>query len=182
MKKFLIATGVALLLGTTKSSAWEGQVIIHTPNTSMALHANEGEDLRMDYYGSPLNDFRQLREAGSDLNFAALPTFGTVDMIHLPALQIQHANGDLNLELTVKDYEVSQDSHAEVHVFTMTDKLMPVTVKVFYKAYKNVDIIETWTEIRHQEKRSIILKRFDSGHLTIRRGDVWFNAAGIRVK
>ena len=50
---------------------------------------------------------------------------------------------------------------------------MPFTVKVFYKAYKNVDVIETWTEISHQEKKAITLKRFDSGHLTLRQGDMW---------
>ena len=109
MKRFLKVLGAALLLGAPKVSAWEGQVNVSTPNTSMVLHANEGEDLRQDYYGVKILvepngtaeriDFRQLKEAGSDLNFAALPTFGTVDMIHLPALQVQHTDGDLNLEL-----------------------------------------------------------------------------------
>ena len=55
----------------------------------------------------------------------------------------------------------------------MQDKLQPVTVQVFYKAYKTVDVIETWTVISHQEKKAITLKRFDSGHLTLRQGDVW---------
>jgi alpha-galactosidase len=55
----------------------------------------------------------------------------------------------------------------------MQDKLLPVAVNVCYKAYKTVDIIETWTEISHQEKKAITLKRYDSGHLTLRRGDVW---------
>lgn len=183
MKSFLKVLGAALLLGAPKVSAWEGQVIVSTPNTSMVLHANEGEDLRQDYYGVKIlaepndkagrTDFRQLKEAGSDLNFAALPTFGTVDMIHLPALQVQHVDGDLNLELCVTDYSSAVDGNAIVHTFTMKDRLKPVIVKVFYKAYQSVDIIETWTEIVNHEKGSVTLKRFDSGHLTVRRGDVW---------
>jgi len=173
MKRFLEVLGAALLLWAPKVSAWEGQVIISTPNTSMVLHANDGEDLRQDYYGAGLTDVGQLKEAGSDFNFAALPTFGTVDMIHLPALQIQHADGDLNLELSVADYSSADDGNAIVHTFTMKDRLQPVTVRVCYKAYKKVDIIETWTEIINGEKGSITLKRFDSGHLTLRRGDVW---------
>ena len=173
MNRLLLVLGAAWLLVVPKASAWEGQVTVSTPNTSMVLHANEGEDLRMDYYGTSLVNVTQLKEAGSDLNFAALPTFGTIDMIHLPALQVQHTDGDLNLELKVESYELKEEANAKVHIFTMTDQLKPVTVKVFYKAYNKVDIIETWTEISHNEKGSIILKRFDSGHLTIRRDDVW---------
>lgn len=173
MKRFLEVLGAALLLGAPKVSAWEGQVIISTPNTSMVLHANDGEDLRQDYFGAKLTDMRQLKEAGSDFNFAALPAFGTVDMIHLPALQVQHTDGDLNLELTVTDYSSYDDRNAVVHTFTMQDQLKPVTIKVFYKAYQTVDMIETWTEIVNNEKGCITLKRFDSGHLTLRRGDVW---------
>ena len=173
MNRLLLVLGAAWLLGAPKASAWEGQVTVSTPNTSMVLHANEGEDLRMDYYGTSLVNVTQLKEAGSDLNFAALPTFGTIDMIHLPALQVQHTDGDLNLELKVEDYELKEEANAKVHIFTMKDQLKPVTVKVFYKAYNKVDIIETWTEISHNEKGSIIPKRFDSGHLTIRRDDVW---------
>ena len=173
MNRLLLVLGAAWLLGAPKASAWEGQVTVSTPNTMMVLHANKGEDLRMDYYGTSLENVTQLKEAGSDLNFAALPTFGTIDMIHLPALQVQHTDGDLNLELKVEGYELKEEANAKVHIFTMKDQLKPVTVKVFYKAYNKVDIIETWTEISHNEKGSIILKRFDSGHLTIRRDDVW---------
>ena len=163
----------AWLLGTTPSRAWEGSVVVETPNTQMILHADMGQDLRMDYYGEKPADLRQLKDAGSDLNFPALPAFGTVDMIHLPALQVQHANGDLNLELEVTDYESENEGQAIVHTFTMKDKLMPVKVRLHYKAYQTVDVIETWTEIVNNEKKSITLKRFDSGHLTVRRGDVW---------
>ena len=163
----------AWLLGTTPSRAWEGSVVVETPNTQMILHADMGQDLRMDYYGEKPADLRQLKDAGSDLNFPALPAFGTVDMIHLPALQVQHANGDLNLELEVTDYESEDEGQAIVHTFTMKDKLMPVKVRLHYKAYQTVDVIETWTEIVNNEKKSITLKRFESGHLTVRRGDVW---------
>ena len=156
------------------SRAWQGEVVIATPHTQMVLHANEGEDLRQDYYGSRIMETKQLKEAGSDFNFAALPTFGTIDMIHLPALQVEHADGDLNMELTVTDYNTRDEAHATIHVFTMQDRIKPVTVKVYYKAYKKVDIIETWTEIVNRNKKSAVtLKRFDSGHLTLRRGDVW---------
>ena len=162
-----------MLLGTARMSAWQGDVTVQTPNTQLLLHAWEGGDLRMSYYGTKEATFQQLRDASDDLNFSAMPAFGTVGAIHLPALQVQHADGDLCLEMRVTNYELRSEDRANVHVFTMEDKLQPVTVRVFYKAYKNVDIIETWTEIVNGEKKAIILKRFDSGHLAIRQGDVW---------
>ena len=161
------------MLTATSISAWNGEVVVSTPNTAMILHADEDTDLRMDYYGAKTATLQQLRDAGDAFNFPALPAFGTVDMIHLPAIQVQHVNGDQNLELRVESLELRDEANAKTYVFTMQDKLLPVTVKVFYKAYKNVDIIETWTEITHSEKTAITLKRYDSGHLTIRRGDVW---------
>ena len=172
MRKGITALVVMMTMGVP-ALAWQGTVSIETPNTQMVVHAEEGEDLRMAYYGDKVADINQLKDAGDDLNFAALPAFGTVDMIHMPALQVQHANGDQNLELHVTDYSSVNAATAIVHTFTMQDKLQPVTVKINYKAYKNVDIIETWTEITNNEKSAIILKRYDSGHLTVRLGDVW---------
>ncbi len=153
--------------------AWQGEVTVETPNTQLLLTAWEGGDLRQSYYGNKSATLQELRDGGCDLSFHALPAFGTVDVVQLPALQVQHFDGDLNLELKVTAYEVNDDARFKTHIFTMADKLMPLTVKVFYKAYKNVDIIETWTEISHQEKKAITLKRFDSGHLTLRQNEVW---------
>ncbi len=161
------------LSATIPSWAWKGEVKVETPHMQMLLTADEGQDLRMAYFGGKTASLQEIRDAGNDLNFSALPAFGTVDMIHLPAIQVEHTNGDQNLELEVYAYSSADNKSSVVHTVTMKDKLFPFTVRLFYKAYKNVDIIETWTEIEHQEKKAITLKRYDSGHLTIRRGDVW---------
>ena len=173
MKTMKTMLAVCALLLSAKVLAWEGQVSVTTPNTQMLLHAWEGGDLRVAYYGTKGATLEELRNAGDELNASALPVFGTVDMVQLPALQVQHADGDLNLELRVKNYELRKDGNAALHVFTMEDRLQPVTVKVYYKAYSRVDILETWTEITNNEKKPILLKRYDSGHLVLRQGDVW---------
>ena len=160
-------------MATLSAAAWSGDAIIETPNTMLILHAQEGGDLHTAYYGARVTNLQQLRDAGADLNASALPAFGTVDMVQLPALQVLHADGDLCLELQTTGYESHAEGDAQVHIFTMHDKLQPITVKVFYKAYKGVDIIETWTEIENGEKKPVTLKRYDSGHLVLRQGDVW---------
>ena len=171
MKRFVL--GALALLTAAPLLAWQGEVSIETPNTVLLLSAWEGGDLHQSYYGDKSATLRELRDAGSDLSFHCLPTFGSVGATHLPALQVQHSDGDQNLELQVTAYDRQEQERATLHTFTMKDKLMPLTVKLFYKAYKNVDVIETWTEIQHQEKKAVTLQRYDSGHLVLRQGDVW---------
>ena len=173
MKKTTVLFAALMLLTPVPMCAWQGTVVVETPHSQLLLTAQEGGDLRQAYYGDKSATLQELRDAGCDLNSHALPAFGTVDAVQAPALQVQHVDGDLNLELKVTDYSMVDASAAKTHVFTMTDKLTPFTVKVFYKAYKNVDVIETWTEISHQEKKAVTLKRFDSGHLTLRQGNLW---------
>ena len=60
----------------------------------MLLTAWDGGDLRQSYYGDKSATLQQLRDAGADLSFHALPAFGTVDPVHTPALQVQHFDGD----------------------------------------------------------------------------------------
>ncbi len=172
MKK-IILLACALALHAHSLWAWQGRIEVSTPNTMMLLHADEGEDLRMAYYGPRLAQPWQVADAGTDFNFPVLPAFGTVDMIHPAALQVQHAGGDQNLELSVKEVNTHAEGNATTTVVTMTDRVYPFTVKLYFKAYNNCDMIETWTEMSHTERKPVTLLRYDSGHLTLRRGDVW---------
>ena len=173
MKQRILVTTLAVWGMSLNTNAWKGEVTIATPNTQLLLHADENSDLRMDYYGSRSCTAAEVRDAGTAFNYPALPAFGAVDMVQLPALQIQHADGDLSSELKVEGYDVKEEGNAKVYVFTMRDKLQPLVVRLFYKAYHDVDVIETWTEIENLAKKAVTLKRYDSGHLVIRQGDVW---------
>ena len=153
-------------------------ITLQTPNTRLILKYEIGQDLQLLYYGdksATLRDIEQLSTLNSQLStISALPAFGTVDMVVLPALQIQHTNGDLSLELAVESvFFNGANSDFDEAVITLCDKLQPVTVRVCYKAWHTVDMIETWTEIEHREKKPIVLKRFDSGTLPIPHGDNW---------
>lgn len=171
MNRYFIPAILALC--ANNAFAWQGKIEVSTPNTMMLLHADEGEDLRLAYFGAKTANPWQVGDAGADLNFSALPAFGTVDMIHQPALQVLHANGDLNLELVVDGVQTRTEGNAVLTTVTMKDKVQPFEVRLCYKAYTTVDMIETWTEITHHEKRAVTLKRFDSEHMGLRRGDVW---------
>ena len=159
----------------TGAYAWSGDIIIQSPATEMVLHADEGSALKQQYFGPRITsaEVAQLVPAGMSLGEAAYPAFGQTDMTNLYAIQVLHNDGQLTLYPTVDDVTTMYEGHATITQITMTDKQYPVTVKLFYKAYSTVDMIETWAEISHTEKKAITLKRYDSGHLVIPQGDVW---------
>lgn len=171
MKKTLLFA--AALIGFMTAGA--DNVMIQTPHTTMVIKADKGQELRQAYYGDRITEAEaaQLAEAGIDLNTAAYPAFGQSDMVQLPALQVVHTDGQLVLYPTVDQVSASKEGNGTVTTITMTDKKYPVTVKVFYKTYSSCDVIETWTEISHREKKAIRLQRFDSGHLAFPQGNAW---------
>ena len=174
-KKTIISMVVLTMMSALPTWAWKGDIVVSTPKTSLVLHANEGGSLRFSYFGEKLtsNEISQLKGTSMDLNQAAYPAFGQHDMLDLPAIQVLHADGQWTLYPTVDDVTTQTEGNATVTTITMTDKQYPVTLKVFYKAYSTVDMIETWTEITHREKKAITLKRYDSGHLAIPQGNLY---------
>ena len=174
-KKTVISMVVLTMMSALPTWAWKGDIVVSTPKTSLVLHANEGGSLRFSYFGEKLtsNEISQLKGTSMDLNQAAYPAFGQNDMLDLPAIQVLHADGQWTLYPTVDAVTTQTEGNATVTTITMTDKQYPVTLKVFYKAYSTVDMIETWTEITHREKKAITLKRYDSGHLAIPQGNLY---------
>ena len=174
-KKTVISMVVLTMMSALPTWAWKGDIVVSTPKTSLVLHANEGGSLRFSYFGEKLtsNEISQLKGTSMDLNQAAYPAFGQHDMLDLPAIQVLHADGQWTLYPTVDDVTTQTEGNATVTTITLTDKQYPVTLKVFYKAYSTVDMIETWTEITHREKKAITLKRYDSGHLAIPQGNLY---------
>ena len=171
MKKILL--GACLLLSTSLY-AWEKDVLISTPNTSLVLSAPENGELKIVYYGDKIADAQisQIHDVGLSYNRPAYPVFG-IECRDEAALQVKHSDGNLSLDMGVTGVTTESTDRANLTCITLKDKVYPFEVKVFYKAYTDSDIIETWTEISHQEKKAVTLQQFASAYLPIRKGDVW---------
>ena len=135
MKKIVLF--VATAFGFLTAAA--DNVMIQTPNTSMVIKADKGQELRQLYYGDRISDAEadQLEASGISLNTAAYPVFGQTDMVQLHALQVVHPDGQLVLYPTVDDVSTRKEGNGDVTCITLTDKNYPVTVKVFYKKYSS---------------------------------------------
>lgn len=146
---------------------------IATPNTSLVLSAPQGGDLTYVYYGSKLAaaDFKQI-DAVRNCSGAAYPAYGNW-CAGEAALALTHADGNMSTVLEVTGVKTSQEGRATVTTFELKDKVYPLYVSVHYKAYSDVDMIETWSDIRHDEKQEVLLTQYASATLPIRRGNVW---------
>jgi len=175
MNKRFSTLALGAFLSCNAALAWEGNVVVNSKTATIVMNASEGGALKMQYFGDKLTaeQAQQMVSTGIGLNTDAYPSFGQTDMTALDAIQVLHADGNWTLYPTVDNVSTSKDGNATITTITMSDKKYPVTVKLFYKAYDNVGIIETWTEISHKEKKAITLKRYDSGHFAVNRGDVW---------
>ena len=175
MKKILFVTLVCIW-SVVSMYAWDRNILISTKNTSLLFAAQNDGDLRFAYYGDKItpDQINQIHDIWAGLNRPAYPTFGS-EYSSATALQVVHPDGNMTLDLIVKDVTTKNVENGEQTVVTLRDKHYPFEVKMNYKAYNNSDIIEMWAEISHAEKKAVVLKRFDSGCMPIRRGDVWIS-------
>ena len=151
------------------------QVRIATPGTEMVLKAQQGEELQIQYFGGKLSDDDvKVLEAAGVANHNAYPPYG-LWCASEASLCVTHADGNLSTVLKVEQVSVEEEPTAEVTRIRLKDTVYPFYVTVCYRAYQDVDMIETWTEIENLEKKPVKLTRFDSGYLPFRVGDVWMS-------
>ena len=171
-KNLCLLAGALSLCGNIAAE----KVDISTPHTSLILDATEGQELKQLYYGDRLTaaDIATLNAAGG-ASYAAYPVYGTICQGET-ALAVKHTDGNLSLQMEVVKVGKKTEGNATVTTVTMKDKVYPLYVDVCYKTYGDADVIETWTEIRHDERGTVVLNQFASGYLPIRRGTVWLSS------
>ena len=171
MKKQLL---IALCMAASLTME-AGQVVVQTKNMTMVLNVENGQKPQYQYFGSRLTE--------ADLGNLPWPMGGRMDAYpaygqNAPAeaaLAMRHADGNLSTELEATGVERLKNDGNQITVIHLKDKVYPVTVDLKFQEYKDVDMIETWAEITHQEKGTVTLTQFASVSLPIRRGDVWLS-------
>ena len=176
MKKFFLAGAAALALSLCASAQVKvsgDRISVNTANNTLILSARNGQSLGFVYYGAKLSDadVEALQSAGMrPMN--AYPAYGQGE-IREDAIAVTHPDGNMSLDLAVEAVSTSSVKDADIACITLKDKVYDFRVKVYYKAFKDVDMIETWTEIINGGKKPVVLRKFDSAFLPFRTGDVW---------
>jgi alpha-galactosidase len=86
---------------------------------------------------------------------------------------MRHVDGNMSTELVATGVDKTSEASATVTTIHLKDPKYPIAVDVKFRAYNDVDMIETWTEIVNNEKGTVTLTTFASACLPIRRGEVW---------
>lgn len=167
-----LLTGLGLLSMALSAE----NICVSTPNTSLVINASEGQELKFIYYGEKLSedDLKNISSSGLP-QFPAYPVYG-MNCPGEAALAVKHADGNMSLQMEVEKTASRTENNAVITTITMKDKVYPFYIDVCYKAYQDADVIETWTEISHGEKKPVALNQFASAYLPIRRGNVWLSS------
>ncbi len=148
--------------------------LLSTPNTSLLLEANKEKPLHLQYYGSRIESPSEVYNSGTALWQLAYPAFG-IETPQEAAVRVTHNDGNVSLVLLFDKLEKTKDTGSETWKFVLKDPVYPFQVNVCYKVYSKVDVIETWTEISHQEKKQVMLYYFPSASIPFRPGKLYLS-------
>ena len=171
MKKILFAG--ALTLAALQMNAEESKVIrISTDQTDLILKVGENGRLYQTYLGEKLlheadvNRFSWDIHAGSDGSISqrgweVYSGSGNEDYFE-PAVAITHNDGNSSTYLFYVSSSTSPVEGGTQTTINLRDDKYPVDVTLHYVAYPKENVIKTWSEIKHQEKKPIILSTYAS--------------------
>lgn len=168
MKKS-IYTLFAFLVLTTQAMAEE--LTIASKNISLIVNVENGKEPQFVYFGKRMSPAGEIQKPHAG-RMGLYPAHG----LNTPAdvaFSMQHADGNLSTVLHVIGHETKTDAKGTVTTIRMKDPAYDLFVNLNYRAYTDVDMIETWTEITNKEKAAVTLTQFASGMLPVRRGNVW---------
>ena len=174
MKNLLVTLFVCATL--SYANAAENKTIrISTDNTDLVLQVGDNGRLYQTYLGEKmlheqdLNNFQWNIHAGADgsvskRGWEVYGGSGNEDYFE-PAIAITHNDGNPSTML----YYVSSSSKAveggTETVVNLRDDQYPVDVTLHYVAYPKENVIKTWSEIKHQEKKPVLLSTYASAML-----------------
>ena len=184
MKPILSAALSALMVFSAGAQTGERKIIrIATDNTDLVLEVGPNNRLYQTYLGPKLRHNEDLinltwnQHAGSDgsvstRGWEAYSTSGNEDFFE-PALGITHSDGNMTTYLYYENStqeEVPGGTHTKIN---LRDDKYPVNVTLNYVAYPKENVIKTWSEISHSEKKPISLSQYASAMLYFNEPEYW---------
>lgn len=162
------------------------KVVVSTPKTAMVFEIEKGQEPQFLYYGPAIKgtdvDNLQKPNDGNWSRADLYPAYGANHTQSETCFAMRHGDGNLSTNLLVDSYSLSPISdkapngnNREGNLLTVTlkDPVYPTTVRLYYLAYNDVDMIESWTDITNGEKQTVTLTQFYNPLLPIHRNDVY---------
>ncbi|MGL5317382.1 MAG: glycoside hydrolase family 36 N-terminal domain-containing protein, partial [Bacteroidales bacterium] len=168
MKKLLLAFIAFCMINT--SQAAENPIRIQTQNTELILSV-ENKELKQVYFGERLPEGSGIENERG--RYPAYTAFGLSEQ-HEVAVHAVHADGNTSTKLEVTDVkQTKENGDISLTTIQLKDPIYPFYTTLYYKAYGESNLIECWSEYRHDEKKPVTLYQFASGQLTLKNRSYW---------
>lgn len=180
-----------LILTIMYSSIWAQEktmIRIETENTALVFKVGIDQKLYQTYIGTKLinsSEYEAVSKENTkkfvindgnpliDLRHSAYPTFGTNNLFE-PAIRITHNDGNPSLELEYQNHSTQKiDDNCIETIIHLKDPQYPVNVTLHYRTFYKENVVESWTEIQHQEKKPVMLYNYASSALHLDADKYW---------
>lgn len=176
MKNFSILF-LFLIASVTYINAQQAIIKVSTDETDLILKTTPNGRLYQAYFGERLLNESDIKQLGCYLSHPAsdgsvstrgwevYPVSGAEDYFE-PAFAIQHNDGNMTSILYYKSHEVKDiDGNAKETIIKMADNIYPVEVTIHYMSFAKENVIKSWTEIKHNEKKPVNISQYASSML-----------------
>mgnify|MGYP000155738242 CR=1 FL=1 len=170
-KTIILAT---LLLFIIQIRAQQIMIRISTNETDLILKTAPNGRLYQSYLGAKLLNQSDIDKLSHYIRFPAsdgsvtprgwevYPVSGAEDYFE-PAFAIQHNDGNLTSILYYKSHEVKNiDGNTQETIIRMVDDQYPLEVTMHYMTFAKENVIKSWTEIKHNEKKPVTISQYAS--------------------
>src|SRR5690554_4147605 len=165
-------------------ATWAQEIItIETAQNAWVLQVSEQKDVKTIYLGDKLNDPKEYihtvnqYQQGTDYSeiYNSIYTPAGSKNILEPAIELTHADGNTSLSLDFVEKSVSNNEEGITQTeVLLKDPVYGVEVRLFFKAYHDENIIETWSSIKNSENGVIELHKYASANLYLHgNNDFW---------
>lgn len=167
---------ITISLGAVHAlSAQSITIPIETKNVAVVMQTDAKKRLKIIYTGRKLpattgyTDFARKHQLSADGGSSCNNAFavaGIDNNFSEPAIAVVHADGNNSLDLQYeKNNVVNTPDGATLTTITLKDPVYPFYVELFFKAWKDQDVIEQWSSFKHAEKKAVVLNKYASANL-----------------
>jgi len=163
-----------VLINAQTAAAAIIEIPIETNRTALVLRVDNEGHLVIIHHGkrlqqaseySRLRGITHLNEGYSEFYNAAYTPAGSRNLLE-PAIQATHADGNPSLDLVYVRHETKPAGQGQtLTTVLLKDPQYPFEVTLNFKAYQNEDVLESWSTIRHTEKKAVRLQKYASANL-----------------
>ena len=172
----LLLTGFAPARAQTPPPA----IAIETAHVSLVLTVGTNQKLYQTYLGPKLSaaDRQALPRPGPFDAYMPAPneayTPAGTDNLFEPAIGMVHADGNPSLALQFADVQTQPTGDdLTTTIVHLRDPAYPVDVRLHFAAYQREDVIKSWVEIVHHEKKPVVLTNYASAMLRLHAPHYW---------